>query len=270
VELIIHVDGGARGNPGPAGAGVVIEDAAGNLLHEAGYFLGRQTNNSAEYQALIHALERVQRLAPERIRVHSDSELLVKQITGEYKVRNAQLAELYEQVQMLLIKIPRWTLKHVKRGANERADALANRAMDEKRDVIVFDAEPPNDHTTVVTRTEDARDEEPPDTALADDVPAGRAAAYRGIRVRCTASPEEGGCPAHGIGADAVTVQHELPAGWCVHAAHAILPTLLAMLNTDAQEFSAVPTLTVRCAHEGCGAVFQLSPATLGNGKVSS
>ncbi len=82
MELIVHIDGGARGNPGPAAAGVVIESSDGTLLHEAGYFLGRQTNNAAEYRALLLALQRAARLGDHTLRVCSDSELLVRQITA--------------------------------------------------------------------------------------------------------------------------------------------------------------------------------------------
>ena len=94
--LIIHVDGGSRGNPGPAGAGVVIADEDGALIHEAGYFLGRQTNNSAEYHACIRALQRAARCGEQPVRVCSDSELLVRQITGAYQVKSPTLVKRYQ------------------------------------------------------------------------------------------------------------------------------------------------------------------------------
>ncbi len=266
MELTIHVDGGARGNPGPAGAGVVIRDQDGGLIHEAGYFLGRQTNNSAEYHALIHALRRVQSCGAERITVHSDSELLVRQITGEYEVKSPRLAELHEQVQFLLLKVPRWTVRHVRREANTRADKLANLAMDEKHDVIVFDVD-----GTGVGRPAplDARGTVEPESVEAEELPVEVAApgpAGRTVRVNVATMPDAGCCPAGGLADEAFTVATTLPPGLCVHAAHAILPTLLAMLNTDAREFAAVPTLTVRCGRTGCGAVFQLSPVRGPNG----
>lgn len=145
--LVIHVDGGSRGNPGPAGAGVVISDESGAKLHEGAYFLGNQTNNSAEYQALIRGLQRAETLTARPIHIRSDSELLVRQLIGEYRVKNEALAALFAQVQMLLLRFGGWQIRHVPREQNRRADELANLAMDQRRDVIVFDAEAGGDGT---------------------------------------------------------------------------------------------------------------------------
>jgi len=265
VGLIIHVDGGARGNPGPAGAGVVIHDDQQGLIFEAAYFLGRQTSNAAEYHALIRALERAGHRGRQPIQVYSDSELLVRQLTGEYQVKSPNLAPLYRQVQMLLIKTARWTVRHVPREQNERADELANVAMDRRRNVVVFDAE---DQTagapeTAVAASEGTR-ERPAPAKPADTIagPAGRPA----VRVRVSRAPAGGVCPAGDLAEEAFTVVAALPVGLCVHAAHALVPTLLAILNTDPEEFAAVPTLTVRCGRPGCGAEFQLSPVRSSNG----
>ncbi|MCK4343326.1 MAG: ribonuclease HI family protein [Phycisphaerae bacterium] len=270
MELIIHVDGGARGNPGPAGAGVVIVEKDGGLIYEAGFFLGRQTNNAAEYQALIHALQRAERCGAQAITVYSDSELLVRQITGEYRVKSPSLAKLYEQVQILLLKVPRWTVRHVRREANVRADELANLAMDERRDVTVFDADADTGgEASRPASPADQPSETEPDPSAPEEI-AGEVVVPKperqAIRVTVTHSPDTAFCPADGIPRDAFTVSSTLPAGLCVHAAHAILPTLLAMMNTDPREFASVPTLTVRCAQPGCGAVFRLSPLRGPNG----
>ena len=141
MSLVIHIDGGARGNPGPAGAGVVIRTEDGRPIHEAGYFLGTQTNNAAEYLALIRALQRVSRYDPQPIAICSDSELLVRQLTGQYRVKNPGLQQLFHEVQVLLLRVSCWTMKHVRREHNRRADELANLAMDRMADIVAFDAD---------------------------------------------------------------------------------------------------------------------------------
>jgi ribonuclease HI len=269
VGLIIHIDGGARGNPGPAGAGVVIKAEDGRPIHEAGYFLGRQTSNAAEYHALIRALTRAQRCACQRLCVYSDSELLVRQITGEYQVKSPKLAQLYQQVQLLLLKVSSWTVRHVPREENARADELANLAMDQRRDVIVFDADeaaggPATDATT--KRAPPAGDESPDQAARVPTKVEGWPT-DRTVRVAIAQQPNAEACPAAGSCTQGdFTVTSTLPQALCVHAAHALLPTLLAILNTEPQEFAAVPTLTVRCGYPGCGAVFHLSPVRSSNG----
>lgn len=265
--LIIHVDGGARGNPGPAGAGVVIQDEDGQRLYEASYFLGRQTNNAAEYHALIRALDRVQQFGAQSVTIFSDSELMVRQLTGEYRVKSPLLAPLFRQAQMLLLKVPRWTVRHVLREENKRADELANLAMDAGKDQVVFDAEGQVDEPIeslgeVVTPAQPAAATPPPQPVAEHPVHPMRKA----VRVRVSRAPKPGACPAGGFSEQTFTVENTLPAGLCVRAAHALLPTLLAMLNTDPQEFAAIPTLTVCCSHPGCGATFQLSPVRSTNG----
>ena len=133
---VIHTDGGARGNPGPAGAGVVLTDEHGRPAYEAGYFLGDTTNNVAEYTGLLRALEAAERLGFDRVEIHSDSELMVKQLRGQYRVKAAHLKPLYRDVMAVLGRMNQWRVGHVYRRDNERADALANRAMDAARDVI--------------------------------------------------------------------------------------------------------------------------------------
>ena len=138
MDVTIYIDGGSRGNPGPAAAGVVLRDHADDrTLHEGGYFLGRVTNNAAEYGALVKALQLAQELGARCVHVHSDSELVVRQITGEYRVKSADLTPLFEQAQGLLLAFEVWQIRHVPREENTRADQLANIAMDRKRDVII-------------------------------------------------------------------------------------------------------------------------------------
>lgn len=129
--LVAHIDGGARGNPGPAGYGVVIEDHAGRMLDQIHHFLGRSTNNVAEYSALLAALEYALSHRFRAVKILSDSELLVRQIRGEYKVRNAALIELYQKAKAMIRELDWFQIEHVAREHNREADRLANIAMDQ-------------------------------------------------------------------------------------------------------------------------------------------
>lgn len=128
--LIAHTDGGARGNPGPAGYGVVIHDAKGNKVAGLSKYLGHQTNNFAEYQALIGALEYAVEHGPKALKVISDSELLVRQIKGTYKVKEPTLRDLHARASQLIAQLQWFNIEHVLRGHNREADELANQAMD--------------------------------------------------------------------------------------------------------------------------------------------
>jgi ribonuclease HI len=132
----IHVDGGARGNPGPAGAGVVLRDAADEaVLMERGYYLGEATNNVAEYRGLIAALQLAVDLGARGVEVCSDSELLVRQVNGQYRVKAAHLKPLFARVRELAAPLEAFTVRHVRREQNTEADRLANLAMDRRGDV---------------------------------------------------------------------------------------------------------------------------------------
>jgi ribonuclease HI len=128
--LIAFSDGGARGNPGPAGYGVVIQDETGKKVTVLSEYLGHQTNNVAEYQGLIAALEYATSHNHPALKVISDSELLVRQIKGIYKVKNAALQDLHARAKQLIVKLDWFSIGHVLRGKNQEADALANAAMD--------------------------------------------------------------------------------------------------------------------------------------------
>lgn len=125
----IHIDGAARGNPGPAAYALVIT-RPGQPEWEESACLGKTTNNIAEYSALVHALKRAKQLGGRKLNVFSDSELLVKQMSGEYRVKNADLRELYDRAAGLRDDFERVTIKHVYREQNERADELCNEALD--------------------------------------------------------------------------------------------------------------------------------------------
>jgi ribonuclease HI len=128
--LVAYIDGGARGNPGPAGYGVVVEDELGRPVAELSEFLGRQTNNYAEYSGLLSALNYAIRHGFKALRVIGDSELMVKQINGEYKVSSPTLKELYSRAMKLIDQLDYFEIKHVLREKNREADRLANLAMD--------------------------------------------------------------------------------------------------------------------------------------------
>ena len=131
MNLIIRTDGGSRGNPGPAGIGVVIENADTNEVIEThAKFLGKTTNNQAEYKAVILGLERAVVLGAAHVEVVADSELLIKQARGEYRVKNPDLQIRFAELKAFERQLPRVSYRHVRREFNKAADALANEAMD--------------------------------------------------------------------------------------------------------------------------------------------
>ncbi|HET9086633.1 MAG TPA: ribonuclease HI family protein [Acidobacteriaceae bacterium] len=125
-----YTDGGSRGNPGPSGYGVVIQSADGRVLAELSEFLGMRTNNVAEYSGLLAALEFALEHAHPRLRVVSDSELMVKQMRGQYRVQSPDLKPLYEEAKRRAARLDAFQIEHVLRGKNKKADELANIAMD--------------------------------------------------------------------------------------------------------------------------------------------
>jgi ribonuclease HI len=129
-QIVAYIDGGARGNPGPSGYGVVIQDAGGGKIAALSEYLGHQTNNFAEYQGLIAALEYAVRNGHKALKVVSDSELMVRQIKGIYKVKNATLQDLHARAKQLIGQLDSFSIGHVLRGKNQEADRLANEAMD--------------------------------------------------------------------------------------------------------------------------------------------
>lgn len=128
--VIINTDGGARGNPGPAGIGLVIKSESGELLYSFGGHIGDATNNVAEYSALVKALEESVNLGATDLRIQMDSELIVKQMQGVYKIKQPALQELAAKVLALLKKFNSYSFVHVRREYNTEADALVNKALD--------------------------------------------------------------------------------------------------------------------------------------------
>jgi ribonuclease HI len=131
MKLIIHVDGGARGNPGPAAAACVLSSPAGEVIDEQAQLLGTATNNVAEYRALLLGLARAQELGASDVEVVGDSELIAKQVQGLYKVKHPAMRPLYLEAMEALRGFERWSIRTVPRAQNAEADALVNAALDQ-------------------------------------------------------------------------------------------------------------------------------------------
>jgi ribonuclease HI len=130
-EIVAHIDGGSRGNPGPAAYGVAIETTQGQPVIGFGKYIGKTTNNVAEYQGLLAALEYALNHAHPRLRVLTDSELMARQISGQYKVRSPDLKPLFDKARILISRLESFSIRHVYREQNREADRLANEAMDD-------------------------------------------------------------------------------------------------------------------------------------------
>lgn len=131
-KLIIHSDGGSRGNPGPGAIGVVITNEAGEIVHKISHYIGRTTNNQAEYQAILSGLEAAKKLKADSVDCFLDSELVVKQLRHEYKVKDKDMASLFVKVHNLSLQFKKITFTHIRREQNKEADRLVNEALDKK------------------------------------------------------------------------------------------------------------------------------------------
>jgi ribonuclease HI len=133
MKVVVHVDGGSRGNPGPAAAASVVSTLAGEVLDEASELLGTVTNNVAEYRALLLGLARAGALGASEVEVVNDSELIAKQVQGLYKVKHAAMRPLYSEAMTALGRFESWKIRSVPRAQNAHADALVNAALDDAR-----------------------------------------------------------------------------------------------------------------------------------------
>ncbi len=136
-EIIAYIDGGSRGNPGPAAAGYTLADSAGTRLQAKAFFLGQATNNIAEYTGLVKALEAAKQIGAEQLTVFSDSELLVRQINGQYKVKSELIRPFFRKAISLLGEFRNWQVRHIPRGKNKEADELVNQALNLGSDINV-------------------------------------------------------------------------------------------------------------------------------------
>ncbi len=130
LKLVVNVDGGARGNPGPAAIGAVVQDANGEVLEEHGERIGIASNNVAEYRALLLGIARAAKLGADELELVGDSELIVRQVKGEYKVKDATMRELHGEVKRALRPFDSWSIRHVRRELNTEADRLVNAVLD--------------------------------------------------------------------------------------------------------------------------------------------
>lgn len=130
MKLVVHVDGGSRGNPGPSAAAATLADASGEVIDEVSELLGETTNNVAEYRGVLLGLTRAKQLGATEVEVVNDSELVARQINGDYKVKHAAMIPLFTEARTALAGFERWTVRTVRREQNARADALVNEALD--------------------------------------------------------------------------------------------------------------------------------------------
>ena len=238
-EASLYVDGGARGNPGPAASVYLIKSADGRTLRSEGHFIDHATNNVAEYVALVRGLEAAKDLGIKELSIFSDSELMVKQIIGEYKVKNPDLKDLHEQAQMVLLAFDRWRIRHVSRDSNREADRLVNLTIDKALADLGLPAG--DESETVADRAEVFPLAETGHVSVK-------------VMVEVATQPAQGGCPAGLQRGQCFAFGALCPPGMCLDAMQSVLPKVLA-LQADPTEKGRV----VRCQRPGCGAVFRLS-----------
>ena len=128
---VLYCDGGSRGNPGPAATGYVILDQSGERIAQGGEYLGTTTNNQAEYKSLVHGLKRALDMGISSLAAYMDSQLVVRQITRQYKVRNQDILPIYKQSQKMIAQLEEFSINHVPRDSNKKADAMVNRLLDQ-------------------------------------------------------------------------------------------------------------------------------------------
>ncbi len=233
MHVLIQVDGGSRGNPGPAAAGVSITDADGTPLFEAGFHLDPMTNNQAEYHGLLYALREAKRIGASKLDIQADSELLVRQINGQYKVKNEGLRPLYERAIKELRGFDGWRMVHVRREFNARADELANLAMDARRDVVEYDFVPASTDNAIK-----------PVRQMSKPRPA-----EINATIRCTNAPDTSVCPAPCKSGWSASIKSATPAGLCIHAASVVFDGVRATAQSGRSQ-------AVNCPMSGCGGRF--------------
>ncbi len=236
----LYVDGGARGNPGPAACAYILKEPNGATIESEGIFLGETTNNVAEYTGLLKGLQSAKKHNIKILHIFSDSELMVKQIIGEYRVKSENLLKLYQQIQRLLLSLDRWQIRHIKREFNSEADQLVNKVLDSKAGQSQQQQQAINKPQPAPTHTSGS--------SAKSNIPK--------ILVEVTKAPEEGTCNAKLQQGMCFVFTSVVPAGFCLYAAQSVLPTVLAM-QRDLSPGS--PPIQIRCSNSECGAVFKLT-----------
>jgi uncharacterized repeat protein (TIGR04076 family) len=233
-SALLYVDGGSRGNPGPAASAYVIKSPDGTILDARADYIGRATNNSAEYNALIMGLEAACALGKDKIHIFSDSELIVRQIIGQYRVRDQGLKGLFEQVQKLLLAFDCWQIRHIPREMNRDADHMVNVKLDETQGLVT-----PNE----------------PAQPIETDLNSLK------ILVEVAHTPAPGVCPADLRTGQCFAFSHVTPAGMCLSAMQTIMPAITDLMANDPGA-GARERISVRCPKRNCGAIFHLTGLT--------
>ncbi len=237
----LYTDGGARGNPGPAACGLVLLDQAGRTIHASGHFIGRATNNVAEYRGLIFGLNEALGHGVSRLIVYSDSELMIHQLNGVYRVKNEQLRVLYAEAKELAEQFDFIKFEHIRREGNKLADEMVNRAIDAKRDVV---AGAGASAKAVAARA-----------AAGAQAPAPAEVFKKLSRFTalCTAESDEQ-CPGVISEGGKWPFDSAVPAGLCIYAAAGIINAVLAGAEGRGKK------ITAACARPGCPAKFEIHP----------
>jgi ribonuclease HI len=259
------IDGGARGNPGPAAAGIHISDPSGSVVFSGGLFLGHKTSNEAEYAGLLSALDLLNAAGADDVTIRSDSELLVRQMQGRYRVKAPNLQPLYDRATTALRRLGRCEFIHVRREENKQADTLANQAMDAVDDVIV--ADPRGLWSGLDKPAPAGRPATLPSSRTAGGTPITSSTAPSRTAARATAgaivvavvkAPKPGTCPAGTRAGQTFIFTETTPAGLCVEACAAVIDAVAALQSTPGATDASTTPITVTCGHPECSAVFQL------------
>jgi uncharacterized repeat protein (TIGR04076 family) len=244
-QVELYVDGGSRGNPGPAACAFIIKTAEGKTLAARGIYLGKATNNVAEYSALVRGVQAVRDLGVKELHIFSDSELMVRQIIGEYQVKSPDLKDLHHEAQRLLLGFDRWQIKHIRRELNSDADSLVNETLDDPEGGSGdedSDLPPEDTFDTPSLETLETKSAEISETPVK-------------VLVEVMAASGKGGCPAGMQKGQCFVFTEFFPAGVCIHAAQALLPTILALRHVPPAKGKP---LTVKCSRPGCKTGFKI------------
>ncbi len=247
-----YIDGGARGNPGPAAAGIHILDSKGNPVFSAGLFLGHKTNNEAEYAGLLFALDLLRAANATDVQIRSDSELLVRQLQGKYRVKAPNLLPLFEKAMDRLADIKKARFQHVPRAENREADTLVNQALDAVADVIAVDRD------NLAGSLERPRVTAAP---IASRTPQKAARPGGGIVVAVVKAPKPGACPAGMKPGQTYLFGPATPAGFCTEGCAAVVDAVLSLQSAIREGEKDLSAMTITCGHPDCAAVFQLKQA---------
>lgn len=253
--FVLYTDGGSRGNPGPAAAGFVLQDSAGEIVSRAGLYLGRATNNVAEYRAVIAGLEEATRREAASLIIRSDSELLVRQLNGRYRVKSPDLKPLFEHARRLIGQISKVKIEHIYREANTLADGLVNRALDAKANIIPG-AKASAEGQAKPRPSGKSADQAEPSAPLSVPGPADSSADVvadwppESFSAECATDGFEG-CPGVVSAGGVWPFNGTTPAGLCIHAASAIL---LAVQSSR----PGTRSVLARCGKPGCKASFTI------------